>query len=588
MRRFLIAAILSFATSIFGEAAFAQSFTWSSPVDLSNAGSVVDQPSIAVSKDGAKAFAIWRESTSIRTSTATLSNGVPTWGPVVILASGGSYGAPQIQVSNDGSKATASWELLKTKTVFNLQTASATISGNIATWGTPAEISYQNPGGAYLPSLALSEDGAVAVVAWTERYTDSSGGKSREYAIVRVASAAINGTNITLGRPTRLSALGQPAGSPCVGLSSAGTSATVVWQRGDGNTDIVQARSGTISGTTSSWGSVTDLSAIGFKSSDAKVAVSADGTRATAVWTRYVPGLNRIIRTRSATISGNVATWGGSTALTPLNRAGLNPQIAISADGSRASAAWILGNAVQSAAATVAGGTATWGSAVAVSLSGGTPLFGSLAMSADGSKAFLTWRRKVSSKHVVQTSAAVVNGNTQQWGTVADVSDPSATVGDVTGALSADGLVAATLWQQIPSGSTKIIRASIGSILHPTPTPTPLIPDTPTPTPTPAATATPVGRQGRDAPVPNHSSNDGRVVLRMRDTSANFRRDYYGYLVRASDQKLISYGKFKVSRNHGTLVLNHIPAGEYLTFTVVFRSVTPKVISSRYRRITVK
>lgn len=209
-------------------------------------------------------------------------------------------------------------------------------------------------------------------------------------------------------------------------------------------------------------------------------------------------------------------------------------------------------------------------------------------MSSDGSKAFLAWQRKSNSIYVAQTSAAAINGTTQAWGAVADVSDPSSNAIDLKGQLSADGAIAATIGRQLRGATGGVIQSSVGSILHPTPTPTPFVTDTPTPTPTPAATATPVGRQGGDAPVPNHSSNDGRVVLRLRDSSAKFRRDYYGYLLRASDQKLVSYGKFKVSRNRGILILNHIPSGEYLTFSVVFRAALPKVISSRYRRITVK
>lgn len=588
MQRFLISAIVFLSIAVTGQGAHAQSFTWSPPIDLFNAGPSVDGPSIVVSKDGSKAIAAWREPKSIQTSTATISNGIPSWGPVVVLASGGVYSAPAIQLSSDGSKATAFWRLQKNADVVLMQAASATIAGNVATWGALDEISTQGTQANRSPSFVLSEDGSAAVLAWTEKYTDVRSAKASGYAIVRVASATISGTSITWGRPTRLSALGQPARNPFIALSNAGSSATVVWQRFDGKTEIIQARSGTISGTTSSWGSVTDLSAVGFNSTEATVAVSADGTRATAVWGRVVAPRVTVVRTRSATISGNVASWGGSTALTPMNKVARSPLIALSADGSRASAAWIIDGVVQSAGATVAGDTATWSSAANVSLSGALPPLGGLSLSTDGSKAFLAWRGKSNSSYVVQTSAAVVNGNSQLWGVAADVSDPSATVLDVKGHLSADGLIAATIWRQVAGTSSQIIRSSIGSILHPTPTPTPLIPDTPTPTPTPAATATPVGRQGGDAPVPSHSSNDGRVVLRMRDTSASFRRDYYGYLVRASDQKLISYGKFKTSRNHGTLVLNHIPSGEYLTFTVVFRSTQPKVISSRYRRITVK
>jgi len=437
-------------------------------------------------------------------------------------------------------------------------------------------------------SFALSEDGTTGVLVWAEAYTESVRGRSVESAIIKAASSSITGTTATWGRATRLSAPGRDGKNPTVALSSSGNSATAVWQRSDGKTDIVQTRSGSIAGATSSWGSVTDLSAVGFFSTNPQVAVSADGTRATAVWSRAISSRSSVVRARSATINGTSATWGASAALSPMNKLSRKPLVALSADGALASAAWTMDGAVQAASATIAGDTATWGSSTEVSLAGGSALLGSLAMSSDGSKAFLAWQRKSNSIYVAQTSAAAINGTTQAWGAVADVSDPSSNAIDLKGQLSADGAIAATIWRQLRGATGGVIQSSVGSILHPTPTPTPFVTDTPTPTPTPAATATPVGRQGGDAPVPNHSSNDGRVVLRLRDSSAKFRRDYYGYLLRASDQKLVSYGKFTVSRNRGILILNHIPSGEYLTFSVVFRAALPKVISSRYRRITVK
>jgi len=111
MQRFLISAIVFLSIAVTGQGAHSQSFTWSPPIDLSNAGPSVDVPSIVVSKDGSRAMAAWREAKSIQTSTATITNGIASWGPVVVLASGGVYSAPAIQLSSDGSKATAFWQL---------------------------------------------------------------------------------------------------------------------------------------------------------------------------------------------------------------------------------------------------------------------------------------------------------------------------------------------------------------------------------------------------------------------------------------------------------------------------------------------
>jgi hypothetical protein len=76
-------------------------------------------------------------------------------------------------------------------------------------------------------------------------------------------------------------------------------------------------------------------------------------------------------------------------------------------------------------------------------------------------------------------------------------------------------------------------------------------------------------------------------VLRLKDSPNNFHRDYYGYLLNASDYKLVKFGKFRVHRGSASLVF-HAPSGKYVTFSVVFRSQAPKIVASRYRYITVK
>lgn len=119
---------------------------------------------------------------------------------------------------------------------------------------------------------------------------------------------------------------------------------TAVWYRFDGSRNIIQSRSATISGNTTTWGAVTtDLSVSGQNAQGAKIALSSDGTRAAAVWFRggVVDGLKQIIQSRSAVISGNIATW--STVATDLSASGQDanlPQMALSSDGTRATAVW--------------------------------------------------------------------------------------------------------------------------------------------------------------------------------------------------------------------------------------------------------
>jgi hypothetical protein len=156
------------------------------------------------------------------------------------------------------------------------------------------------------------------------------------------------------------------------------------------------------------------------------------------------------------------------------------------------------------------------------------------------------------------------------------------------GDLAADGSLAILGWLQNNGAGKYFARASVAEFVHPTPTPTPIATSTPTSTPTPAPTTTPVGTLSGGAPLPSSSSNDHYVVLRVRDYPTNFRRDYYGYLLRASDNKLVKMGKFKVRNHQGRLEFHDVPPGVYRTFTVVIRTKAPKIISSRQRTIVVK
>jgi hypothetical protein len=63
--------------------------------------------------------------------------------------------------------------------------------------------------------------------------------------------------------------------------------------------------------------------------------LSDDGSRATAIWNLG----SSVIQARSATIDGNVVTWGPITDFPE----GTDPQIALSSDGTQAIAVWIAG-----------------------------------------------------------------------------------------------------------------------------------------------------------------------------------------------------------------------------------------------------
>ena len=109
---------------------------------------------------------------------------------------------------------------------------------------------------------------------------------------------------------TDLSAIGQSASVPQIALSSDGTRATVVWYRFNGSNWIVQSASATISAGTASWGAVTDLSAAGRDARIPQVALSSDGTRATAIWLRS-NGTHNIVQSASVVLPGVGGGGGG-------------------------------------------------------------------------------------------------------------------------------------------------------------------------------------------------------------------------------------------------------------------------------------
>lgn len=360
----------------------------------------------------------------------------------------------------------------------------------------------------------------------------------------------------------------------------------------------MRARTATLSAAAPAWGSIVDLSAPDFAVNHPQVALSDDGSKATAVWSRanVSPSGTAIapimVRSRSATISGNVANWGATTVLSSATDSSAQPLLALSSDGQAATASWVrtvgTSHAVESSSATISGNVASWGAVSSVSGPGKFVRTHSLSLSPDGSKGVSIWSRVVGSKLVVQGASGVLSGSTQLWTASFDVTDPGLSSFDSTGVISGDGALAILGWLRLKPNRTHVARSRVAEFVHPTPTPTPVATSTPTSTPTPAPTTTPVGTLTGGVTPPTGVSNDHYVVLRIRDYPTNFRRDYFGYLLRAGDYKIVKMGKFKVRNHRGILEFHDVPPGTYRVFTVVVRTKAPKIISSMQRTIRVK
>jgi hypothetical protein len=81
-------------------------------------------------------------------------------------------------------------------------------------------------------------------------------------------------------------------------VSSDGSTAVAVWSRNNGANDIVQAATATVAGNVATWGTVTDLSATGGNAFFPEIGASSDGSKAVAVWMRY-NGANDIVQAAS-------------------------------------------------------------------------------------------------------------------------------------------------------------------------------------------------------------------------------------------------------------------------------------------------
>ncbi len=213
------------------------------------------------------------------------------------------------------------------------------IVDNVATWGPTTDLSDGAEGDGNYPQVALSANGARATAVWS-----GWDGQSNTMT-AQSKSATILGNVATWSTSTKLSDTTQNAHDTQVVLSSDGTKATALWSRFNGSAMVLQSRSATIVGTAATWGAVSDLGETGGPQDAAQkdrpqAAMSADGARVTALWLLVGSDGEALLQTGSATIAGTVAAW---TDVSTLSQPGENagyPQLAMSADGTTANVVW--------------------------------------------------------------------------------------------------------------------------------------------------------------------------------------------------------------------------------------------------------
>ncbi len=237
--------------------------TWGSPVDLSTAGSDVNN--IAVGMSGTNAVVAWPRwnGSNLIIQAAASANAGTSWAtPVNVSLT--LQSADFVQVALSGSVGVITWQRSDGSNTI-VQAANSSDGG--ATWGTPVSLSTAGAN-ATDPQVAVS--GSSAVITWVRN----------DGANTIVQSAQSTDGGVVWGAFHDLSAPGRNAEDPQVALL--GSSALITWDRSNGSSTIVQVVSSTDAGAT--WGSTTDLSATGRSALAPQVAQSAGV--AVAVWVR--------------------------------------------------------------------------------------------------------------------------------------------------------------------------------------------------------------------------------------------------------------------------------------------------------------
>ncbi|MBF8263697.1 MAG: hypothetical protein HW387_1362, partial [Parachlamydiales bacterium] len=254
---------------------------------------------------------------------------------------------------------------------------------------------------------------------------------------------------------SNLSLEGQNARLPQVVMSSDGSKTITVWERSDGVNTIIQESHSTDSG--QSWSAVVNLSLEGQSAELSQVAMSSsDGSQIVVVWQRS-DGANTIIQESHSTDGGQ--NWSVAASLSLEGRSALDPQVAISSDGSKAVAVWQRSDGsniiIQESHSTDGG--QNWSAASNLSQGGRNAFDGQVAMNSDGSNIVAVWGRSDGVNYIVQESHSTDGG--QNWSAGANLSLEGQDGGFPQVAMSSDGSKIVAVWAR-SEGASWIIQES--------------------------------------------------------------------------------------------------------------------------------
>ncbi|HEX3265253.1 MAG TPA: hypothetical protein VHR16_06250 [Candidatus Limnocylindrales bacterium] len=331
---------------------------------VSPAGAETSFPMVAVDGTG-NAVLVWNQFDGVnyrmemrrRSASGSL-------GPIKALSAAGQNAFDAHIVMDSNGNAVIAWQRYD-GSHWRIQVVRRSSGGTLSTVRT-VSASGQD---ASNPALGIDSNGN-AIITWTR----SDGANTRVQVVRRAAGG-------TFGSVQSLSAAGQNASNPAVGVDGNGN-AVVAWVRSDGTNTRVQARRRSGSGTL---GSVVTLSAAGGNAGQPALAMKATG-EAVVVWTRW-DGSNHRVQVRRRSTSG---TWSSAQTLSDAGQTAMLPQVGIDGNG-RAVVVWVRSdgstNRVQLRTRSATG---TLGTVQTLSVAGWDASFPKIAVSTSG-KSAITW-----------------------------------------------------------------------------------------------------------------------------------------------------------------------------------------------------
>ena len=336
-------------------------------------------------------------------------------------------------------------------------------AASLDSWAAPTALTSTSTGAtASVSKLAISSDGTKATAAWVSL-------KNSKF-VIQSASASLIGNVPTWGPVSDLSSPGVNSVAPSIALSADGTKAIAMWCRSSGScqqSSLPQPRS---SGTALPGES--DRSFSGEAATDWPSCCVQDRASATAVWRRY-NGSQYVVQGASASNIGTTQTWGTVSDLSNPALSADRLKIDVSDSGATAIAVWMYpygdGRPVQSAVAATSGTEASWGTTTNVGPEGTTESVGTtdVRLSADGTTATALWARQdfvgdPGGNRRAQSASASIGGNTPTWGSVTTLSSAGGGGDSAVLALSVDGTKAVAGW--VHQSTPRKVQISLADI----------------------------------------------------------------------------------------------------------------------------